>query len=218
VRPVPDPGLTDLLGAGCRRLGLAPTAEQVARLAAYAEEVARWGRRINLTGARDAAGFARTHILDSVSILPLLDIRPGQSWADVGSGAGVPGIPLAILTSGTRWLLVEPRAKRWAFLTHAVHALGLDRVEVLRARVADAPVPPGSLDGVVSRALGAPALGCHGWLRPGGLLALCVGPDSDRWPAVPAGTELTEPDLRPVPGATGRHLLCFRKGEGAGNG
>lgn len=198
----PVPPLGSLLRRGARRLGVTLSPPQASRLAAYALEVARWGRRINLTGAPDPETFARVHILDGVSILPLLEIRPGSTWADVGAGVGVPGIPLAVLTPGTRWLLVEPRAKRWAFLTHAVHALGLEGVEVLRARADDAPVAPGSLDGVVSRALGAPALACHAWLKAGGVLALLVGPDRARWPDA-AGLPLEPLPPEPVPGVGG---------------
>lgn len=205
-----------VLRRGARRLGLSLTPRQLGLLAAYAAEVARWGRRINLTGARDGAEFAKLHILDSVSILPLLGIAPGQAWADVGSGAGVPGIPLAVLTPGTRWLLVEPREKRWAFLVHAVHTLGLAGVEALRVRAGSGAeagaVEPGSLDGVVSRALGVPALACHGWLKPGGLLALYGGPDADRWPDA-GGLPLVplEPVRLAATAAGTRYLLRYRK-------
>jgi len=213
VRPPDGDPVAALLEREAARLGLALTPAQRDGLAAYAAEVVRWGRRVNLTGAGDAETFARTHLIDSVSILPLLSIRAGESWADVGSGAGLPGIPLALLTPGTRWLLVEPREKRWAFLVHAVHVLGLAGVEPVRARIADAPVAPASLDGVVSRALGAPALACHPWLRPGGTLALAAGPDRTRWPE--AGGLPLEP-LAPVevPGVTKHYLLRFRKTDG----
>jgi 16S rRNA (guanine(527)-N(7))-methyltransferase RsmG len=207
-----------VLRRGARRLGLSLGPREQGLLVAYAAEVARWGRRINLTGARDGAEFIKNHVLDSVSILPLLGIAPGKAWADVGSGAGVPGIPLAVLTPGTRWFLVEPREKRWAFLVHVVHALGLAGVEVVRARAGaetDAgagAIAPLSLDGVVSRALGAPALACHAWLKPGGSVALYGGPDRDRWPDA-GGLPLAP--LEPVrlaagPGGT-RYLLRYRK-------
>lgn len=215
---MPGAQVAAVLRRGARRLGLSLTPREVGLLSAYAAEVARWGRRINLTGARDGAEFAKNHILDSVSILPLLGVAPGQAWADVGSGAGVPGIPLAILTPGTRWLLVEPREKRWAFLVHAVHALGLAGVEVVRARAGEAAdagvVPAASLHGVVSRALGPPALACHPWLKPGGLVALYGGPDRERWPDA-GGLPLTplEP-VRLAGGAAGvRYLLRFRKAD-----
>jgi 16S rRNA (guanine527-N7)-methyltransferase len=212
--PLAGDPVAALLKGAAARLGLALSPAQRDRLAAYAAEVVRWGRRINLTGAGDVETFARVHVCESVSILPLLQIRPGETWADAGSGAGLPGIPLALLTPGTRWLLVEPREKRWAFLVHAVHTLGLEGVTPVRARIADAPVVPASLDGVVSRALGAPALACHAWLRPGGTLALAVGPDRARWPEA---ADLPLEALAPVevPGVPKRFLLRFRKVGGA---
>jgi len=214
--PTDGPPLAAVLRRGARRLGLSLTPREQGLLCAYAAEVARWGRRINLTGARDGAEFIKLHIIDSVSILPLLGIAPGQTWADVGSGAGVPGIPLAVLTPGTRWTLVEPREKRWAFLVHVVHALGLAGVEVVRARAgsdADAgAIAPASLDGVVSRALGVPALACHGWLRAGALLALYGGPDRDRWPDAGGLPLVPLEPVRLAAGAGGtRYLLRYRK-------
>lgn len=179
-----------LLLAGCRRLEVDPGPDGAERLAAYAREAARWGRRINLTGTPDPARFARDHVLDAVAALPHLGIRPGSAWADVGAGVGVPGVPLAVLVPGVRWTLVEPRERRWAFLVHVTHLLGLAGVTVVKARAEDAPVAPGSLDGVVSRAVGGLALAGSGWLKAGGRVWVWAGPDRDRWPRVPAGAPL----------------------------
>lgn len=189
-----------LLIAGCRRLGVDPGPDGAARLAAYAREATRWGKRINLTGSPDPARFARDHVLDAVAALPHLETRPGQawagSWADIGSGVGVPGVPLAVLAPGTRWTLVEPRERRWAFLVHVTHRLGLTGVTVLKCRAEDADIPPGSLDGIVSRAVGGLALARHAWLRAGGRVCVWAGPDRSRWPEVPDGAPLTP--LAPV--------------------
>jgi 16S rRNA (guanine527-N7)-methyltransferase len=185
-----------LLVAGCRRLKVDPGPDGPTRLAAYAREAARWGRRINLTGSPDPARFARDHVLDAVAALPHLEVRPGSTWADVGSGVGVPGVPLAVLTPGARWTLVEPRERRWAFLVHVTHLLGLTGVTVLKARAEDADIPPGSMDGIVSRAVGGLALSRHGWLKAGGRVCVWAGPDRARWPRVPPGAPLTA--LAPV--------------------
>jgi 16S rRNA (guanine527-N7)-methyltransferase len=208
--------LQRLLLAGCRRLEVDPGPDGTARLADYAREAARWGQRINLTGRPDPARFARDHILDAVAALPHLGIRPGGAWADVGAGVGIPGVPLAVLAPGARWTLVEPRERRWAFLVHVTHLLGLAGVTVVRARAEAAPIAPGSLDGIVSRAVGDLALACHGWLRAAGRVWVWAGPDRARWPRVPGGSPLTA--LPPV--RTGRterevYLLGFAKG-GAG--
>jgi 16S rRNA (guanine527-N7)-methyltransferase len=213
---VPDAGdrVTRLLAAGCRRLGVDPGPDAVDRLAAYAREAVRWGRRINLTGASDPVRFARDHVLDAVAALPHLEIRSGTAWADIGSGVGVPGIPLAVLAPGARWTLVEPRQRRWAFLVHVAHLLGLSGVTVLKARAEDTHPPPGGLDGVVSRAVGGIALARHAWLKPGGTVCVWAGPDRARWPEVPAGAPLTS--LAPVrmarPGREAYLLRFVREG------
>ncbi|MBI5137383.1 MAG: 16S rRNA (guanine(527)-N(7))-methyltransferase RsmG [Nitrospirae bacterium] len=211
--PASDP-IARQLAAGCAALGLAPTAAQGAALADYTARVLHWGRRMNLTGVGDPAAFVSGHVLDALAALPHLRAAPGQHWADVGSGSGVPGIPLAILSPEARWTLVEPREKRWAFLLDTIHRLKLANVTVLRARIDAAPIPDASQDGVVSRALGSPTLAAHRWLRPGGMIALYAGADPARWNA-----EAARLPLRPlpvvaltVPGVMApRHLVRFEK-------
>jgi 16S rRNA (guanine527-N7)-methyltransferase len=201
-----------LLLAGCRRLGVDPGPDGAARLAEYAREAARWGQRINLTGRPDPARFARDHVLDAVAALPHLGIRPGGAWADVGAGVGIPGLPLAVLTPGARWTLVEPRERRWAFLVHVTHLLGLAGVAVVQARAEAAPIASGSLDGIVSRAVGDLALARHGWLKAGGRAWVWAGPDRARWPRVPAGAPLRplEPLRLQRPGREA-YLLGFER-------
>jgi len=210
-------GIERLLAAGCRRLAVDPGPDGAERLAVYAREAARWGRRINLTGSPDPTRFARDHVLDAVAALPHLDVRPGSAWADVGCGVGVPGVPLAVLTPGTRWTLVEPRERRWAFLVHVTHLLGLTGVTVLQCRAEAAPVALGTLDGIVSRAVGGLALARHGWLRTGGRVCVWAGPDRARWPKVPAGAPLMplEPVAMARPGREAYLLRFVLEGGGA---
>jgi len=215
---MPDGGdrVEALLIAGCRRLKVDPGPDGAARLAEYAREAVRWGRRINLTGSADPDRFARDHILDAVAALPHLGLRPGSAWADVGAGVGVPGIPLAVLAPESHWTLVEPRQRRWAFLVHVTHLLGLDGVTVLNARAEDAGLAPGGLDGIVSRAVGGIALARHAWLKDGGVVCVWAGPDRARWPEVPQGAPLRplEPVRLARPGRRA-HLLRFVKGDAA---
>jgi 16S rRNA (guanine527-N7)-methyltransferase len=128
--PLPDPAaLAALKAAGLDDDALAE------RLAVYAALVLDANRRLNLTGAKDGTAFA-AHLLDA------LTLRDGvvAPLIDVGSGNGVPGIPLALAT-GARVVLLEPIKKRAAFLRSALEALGLDG-EALDARAEDAARDP----------------------------------------------------------------------------
>jgi len=209
-----DPGIDASLLAGCAELGLSPSPKQIASLVSYTDEVLRWGKHINLTGVRDAADFASDHVLDSLAPFSHLNLEAGSRWADVGSGAGVPGIPLAILAPDSHWTLLEPRQKRWAFLVHVIHHLGLTNVAVQCKRIEDGNIAPASLDGVVSRALGAPTLLAHSWLKPGGVIGLYAGSDLERWENQVGNLPLSaEPPITLLaPGReVQRRLVCYRK-------
>ncbi|MCP4600095.1 MAG: 16S rRNA (guanine(527)-N(7))-methyltransferase RsmG [Proteobacteria bacterium] len=106
-------------------------ADSRALLERYAIEIVHWGRRLNLTGASSVSEFIRGPLFDALTLMEVLD-RKG-SLVDVGSGGGLPGIPVAILAPSVQVTLVEPRAKRAAFLRHAVHLLGLP-VEIVQSR------------------------------------------------------------------------------------
>ncbi len=212
-----DPGIIERLAAGCLGFGIHADPHRLDRLAAYGDEVLRWGRRMNLTGVSDAAAFADGHTLDSLSALPHLQLAAGQHWADVGTGAGTPGIPLAIMAPDVHWTLVEPREKRWAFLLHAVHLLGLTNITVERARIEQLQLAAGTLDGVISRALGSPTLAAHPWLKPGGMIALYAGADTGRWQeeAAPLPLEALPVVTLAVPGVEmPRRLVRFIKKPG----
>lgn len=109
--------------------------EHLARLARYAELVLEANRQFNLTGARSTEEFV-PHILDSLTIVPYM--RP--PYVDVGSGAGLPGIPVAIVT-GAHTVLIEATAKKAAFLRAAIAELGVD-ADVLATRAEDAGRQP----------------------------------------------------------------------------
>jgi 16S rRNA (guanine527-N7)-methyltransferase len=144
---------------------------QRAALLAYAELLITWSARINLTGARSAAAVVESHFPDAFALASRL---PGQArLVDVGSGGGLPALPLAILRPKLAVELSEPIAKKGAFLRTAVRELGLgDRVHVdPRRGEAIAEAEPARFDVATSRATLAPAA----WLalgsrlvRPGG--------------------------------------------------
>jgi len=166
----------DPLAAGCTALGIELSAEQRDRLLAYRDELARWGRVHNMTSVLDPQRMVPVHLLDSLALRPLLR---GARIADVGSGGGLPGVPLAISDPGLELTLIEPRTKRAVFLEHVVRTVGLANVIVERCRVED--VAAGAVhDTVVSRAFGSLAQFAEaaGHLcKPGGCLLAAKGRD-----------------------------------------
>jgi 16S rRNA (guanine527-N7)-methyltransferase len=94
-------------------------------LAAYAALVRKWAPRLDLVSPGDLDRFEIRHVEDCLRAAPLLDELPEGPCVDVGSGAGLPGIPLAIADPGRSWTLVEPRHRRAAFLEEVVRSLGL---------------------------------------------------------------------------------------------
>ena len=141
---------------------------------AYAEMLAGPGVERGLIGPREVERLWERHLLNSAAVAAA--IPDGAGVLDVGSGAGLPGIPLALARPDLRVSLVEPLLRRATFLTEVRHALGLDRVEVVRSRAED--LPRGATDVVVARAV-APLPRLLGWtlplLRPGGRLVAMKG-------------------------------------------
>jgi len=121
----------------------------VSSLATYVTQLIRWNRVYNLTAVRQPQDIVVRHILDSLSILPWVQ---GPNVLDVGSGAGLPGIPLAIMRPETEFFLLDSNAKRTRFMTQVIAELQLKNVEVLRCRVEDYQ-PKRLFDTVLSRAL-----------------------------------------------------------------
>lgn len=140
----------DTLAAGLAALGLPLDEGARARLLAYRDELARWGRAHNLTGVRDPERMVPVHLLDSLALAPLVR---GARIADIGSGGGLPGVPLAIARPDLEVTLIEPRARRALFLAHIARTLALGNVIVERCRAEDAP-PGARYDTVVTRAFG----------------------------------------------------------------
>ena len=113
-------------------VGLAVDPAAADALARYLGEIRRWNRVHNLTAITDPEAMLRRHVIESLALRPLLQ---GNRVADVGSGAGVPGIPLAIAEPDRHFTLIESRGKRAAFLQHVQGLLGLVNVDVQHARV-----------------------------------------------------------------------------------
>ena len=208
--------LRDELDAGLHALGLDPALSTP--LLAYLALLARWNRTYNLTAVRDPREMVSKHLLDSLAMAPFLDTLAarGGRLADLGTGAGLPGIPLAIARPGLQVALVESNGKKARFLREAVRQLGLSgRVRVLECR-GEAVDEPGAHDCLVARALGTLAMllatGGH-LLRPGGrLLAMKGQVPHEEIAALPAGWRLHGVVPLAVPGLdAGRHLVIVER-------
>jgi len=138
------------LAAGVAKLGIALEPAQLDALAALAAELADWNTRVNLTAITAPDEVVDKHLLDSLAVLPLLK---GLAVADIGSGAGFPGLPLAIAAPGRRFTLIESTGKKVKFLRHVVQKLALPNVAVVLGR-AESYRPVRPFDAVVARALG----------------------------------------------------------------
>jgi 16S rRNA (guanine527-N7)-methyltransferase len=145
-----EPAVSARLAAGLAKLGLSLAPGQRAALAILVAELADWNTRMNLTAITDPAEVVDKHLLDSLAVLPLLK---GLAVADVGSGAGFPGLPLAIADPDRRFTLIESTGKKAKFIRHAAAKLALPNVEVVLGR-AESYRPVRPFDAVVARALG----------------------------------------------------------------
>jgi len=123
---------------GSEALGLTLTEEQVSRLQTYVELLNKWNKVYNLTSVRDPNDMVGRHILDSLTIVPYLK---GDSLLDVGTGAGLPGIPIAIMYPEIAVTLLDTNSKKTRFLQQAKAELGLANVTVVHARVEEAELP-----------------------------------------------------------------------------
>ena len=135
---------------GARALALDLDEAQLARLVAHLDLLDEWNTRMNLTAIRDRPSQLTKHLLDSLTVQPYLR---GQRIADVGSGAGFPGIPLAIVEPQRHFSLIESTGKKCRFLEHVRDELQLKNVEVVQAR-AENYQPEVRFDTVVARAVG----------------------------------------------------------------
>jgi 16S rRNA (guanine527-N7)-methyltransferase len=135
---------------GLAELGVGATDAQRRALLAHLDLVDEWNAKFNLTAIRDREQQITKHVLDSLTVLPWLQ---GATVADVGSGAGFPGVPLAIVDPGRRFALIESTGKKCRFLETVRDTLELRNVEVIQAR-AESYKPEARYDTVVARAVG----------------------------------------------------------------
>ena len=193
---------------GARALALDLDEAQLARLVAHLDLLDEWSARMNLTAIRDRPSQLTKHLLDSLTVQPYLR---GQRIADVGSGAGFPGIPLAIVEPQRHFSLIESTGKKCRFLEHVRDELQLKNVEVVQAR-AENYRPEVRFDTVVARAVGplAGLLKAAGGLVVGGgrLLAMKGRYPQDELEAKLTGWKVAAVHPLSVPGLDEeRHLV-----------
>jgi len=166
------------LDDGLGELTLALPAGARERLLDYVKLLVKWNRTYNLTAIRDPLAMVAHHLLDSLAVLPHLPLAAGPArLADAGSGAGLPGIPIAIARPQWRIALAESNQKKCAFLRQAAIELELANVEIHEGRV-EIWRPQPLFDAVISRAfaaLGDFVAACRHLVQPGGVLAAMTG-------------------------------------------
>ena len=145
-----------LLALGIEDLGLKLSATNIADLELFLQEMGRWNQVHNLTAIEGEKDSIRLHLIDSIAVLPVLRqflTGPSPKIADLGSGGGLPAIPIAIVQAEWQLSLIEAIRKKTAFLQHVRGKLKLKNIEVLCERVEDAAVQqPAQFDAVISRA------------------------------------------------------------------
>jgi len=195
---LPDPALLNRLQRGCDALGLALEPGQAEQLIAYLQLLLKWNSAYNLTAVRDPAQMVTRHLLDSLAVAPHLR---GQNLLDVGTGAGLPGIPLAILYPQRPVSVLDSNGKKTRFLFQVKTGLCLDNMLVHHARV-ESFRSPALYDAVLSRAFASLAdmvAACRHLLAPQGCFLAMKG-------AYPA-QELAQ--LAPVYAVTAVHELSI---------
>jgi 16S rRNA (guanine527-N7)-methyltransferase len=202
------------LAQGARELGVEVSALQQEQLLAYLALLIKWNKAYNLTAVRDPDEMVSRHLLDSLSVQPFV-LDAGDNWLDVGSGGGMPGIPLAILFPERQFTLLDSNGKKTRFLTQVKLELKLTNLEVIHSRV-EAFKPQQAFSGIVSRAFSS-LEDFANWTRHLGdgqsqwLAMKGVHPD-DELQALPADFRLAATHVLKVPGCQGqRHLLILRR-------
>ncbi len=204
----PPPDLTPKLLAGLAALGLPAAAAP--RLLAFQSELEKWNFTYNLTAIRDPAEMITRHLLDSLAVRPLLRGRV----LDVGAGAGLPSIPVALVAPELQLTGIDSIGKKVRFMRHAQRSLGLDNFQVIEGRVED--VPAGApYDTITSRAFASLAdffsLTRHLLAEDGQWVAMKGKLDAQEQTAIPADVEIVEVRRLSVPGLNeARHAVIAR--------
>jgi 16S rRNA (guanine527-N7)-methyltransferase len=207
-----DPALASRLDAGLRELGLplAPAARE--QLLVYLEQLHKWNQAYNLSGIKKVQDMLDLHILDSLALAPHVD---ADLIADVGTGAGLPGIPLAICFPAKQFRLIDSNSKKTRFIFQTAALLGLSNVEVAHCRAEDYESHP-QVAIVTSRAFASLrdfVERCDRMLAADGkFLAMKGLIPEDEIAALPAQYEVVAIHPLALPGSShARHVLDIRR-------
>ena len=182
--------------------------ERRVKLHALADQVAEWGRRMNLTGYREASGIFRGMVIDALDLLVAVQGRlqgRAHQIADLGSGAGFPGLPMAIAAPGCEVTLVEARRRRHHFQRSACRSIPIPNARPVLGRMEEADPRPAAL--VFAQAVGPLPKVLDlalPWVTPGGWLVVPSGPQLE---VEPSGPLWAEQSVQPYgePGSTTSH-------------
>jgi 16S rRNA (guanine527-N7)-methyltransferase len=198
----------DVLISGAAQLGIPLSETQATQLLRLLDELDDWNQRMNLTAIRERGQQVTKHLLDSLAVH---DHLRGASVADIGTGAGFPGLPLALVMPQLQFTLVDSTAKKLKFIEHAAQTLGLRNVQTVHTR-AEVYRPKQRFDNVVSRAVGPleTFVKWSGHLCVGGgrLLAMKGRYPTDELTHIPNGWKLAAVHRLNIPGLDEqRHLV-----------
>lgn len=209
--------LEDLIGKGLSVFDLPVDADWLAvKLLDYLAELHKWNKAYNLTAVRDPLQMLPRHIYDSLSVLPWVQ---GDALADAGTGAGLPGIPLALCHPQRHFTLLDSNGKKTRFVQHAVTHLGMSNVDVVQTRVEQFQ-PERPFDTVFSRAFASLldfADGCGRLLGPQGRLVALKGKypqeELDELQSARPEWQLLQKERLQVSGLQGeRHVIVLSRG------
>ena len=199
---------------GAQQLGVVLSEQQKQQLLQYLALLIKWNKAYNLTAVRNPDEMVSRHLLDSLSVVQYVE-QYGNDWLDVGSGGGMPGVPLAIIFPERKFTLLDSNGKKTRFLTQVKLELNLDNLEVIHNRV-EAFTPARAFSGIISRAFSSLA-DFTNWTRHLGdtnshwLAMKGVHPD-DELQALPEDFRLDSCQILKVPGCQGqRHLLILQR-------
>ena len=199
---------------GAQQLNVVLSELQQQKLLQYLALLIKWNKAYNLTAVRNPDEMVSRHILDSLSVVQYVE-QYGNDWLDVGSGGGMPGVPLAIIFPERRFTLLDSNGKKTRFLTQVKLELKLENLDVIHTRV-EAFTPERAFSGIISRAFSSLA-DFTNWTRHLGdtnshwLAMKGVHPD-DELQALPEDFRLDSCQILKVPGCQGqRHLLILQR-------